>query len=453
MTPPKTLYDELGLTAFADDAAIKSAYRKLARQYHPDLNPANRQAAEARFKAINEAYNTLSTPAKKKAYDEALKVTLHKTHPPGPGQQQQEKPQAQPKPAAPKPPPTGARPNKPETASKASAAGAAQTGPAQKPSGTSGSSATPNQKPEAPDKNKASTQGNGQNATAQPPEPKPEASGRTNQANQANQSSPSLQDVFRAFWQSQPPPPQKRPSGFAPQREHAPSQSAQRGRDISAEITLEDEEAQKGCQKTISIQNGPPCQHCAASGKLNGLVCGKCHGERYVLKPVKLNVKLPAGLTHGAKVRIASQGLPGIAGGATGDLFIVVSLAEHLKKQAAQKTKPTNDHASQTADAKANLNSSYQQAKTQGLDVYANFSIAPHLAVLGGKFTLPAPQGKVEMTIPPLSASGKVFKLKGQGIKEGATCGDLFVKIIITPPEKLSPEAKKLYETLRDLDQ
>ena len=70
MADKRDYYEVLGVDRGADDSTIKSAYRKLAKKYHPDANPDNKEAAEAKFKEVNEAYEVLSNPQKRKMYDQ-----------------------------------------------------------------------------------------------------------------------------------------------------------------------------------------------------------------------------------------------------------------------------------------------------------------------------------------------------------------------------------------------
>ena len=69
MSDKKDYYEVLGVEKNATDEEIKKAYRKMAKKYHPDANPDNKQEAEAKFKEVNEAYETLSDPSKKAQYD------------------------------------------------------------------------------------------------------------------------------------------------------------------------------------------------------------------------------------------------------------------------------------------------------------------------------------------------------------------------------------------------
>ena len=138
----------------------------------------------------------------------------------------------------------------------------------------------------------------------------------------------------------------------------------------------------------------------------------------------RLEVKIPAGVKDGSRVRIAGQGGPGYGGGKSGDLYLVVSVKPH--KLFVRK----------------------------GDDLYVDVSVQLTVAVLGGEAEVPTPKGgKLALKIPPETQNGRVFRLGGQGIphlgKSGR--GDLLARVKVVLPTKLSPQEKELFGQLSQL--
>jgi DnaJ-class molecular chaperone len=178
-----------------------------------------------------------------------------------------------------------------------------------------------------------------------------------------------------------------------------------------------------------------------------------------VLTPTLIEVKLPAGVSHHAKVRIAGQGLVGLFGGASGDLFLLVTILSKSKKiESFQDSQPSQPERSKN-DAKTHSHSAKPGEKTltlqnvahHGLDVHADLSVTIPVGVLGGQVKVLTPSGVVQLSIPALASSGKTLKLKRQGLSQNGQTGDLLITLYLVSPERLSPAEKKLYEALRDL--
>jgi molecular chaperone DnaJ len=170
--------------------------------------------------------------------------------------------------------------------------------------------------------------------------------------------------------------------------------------------------------RTVNIQHAEKCRRCSATGKINGLPCPLCHGNKQHVTERRVEVKLPAGLKTGAKVRIAQDGEPGMAGGEPGDLFLTVRLAKH------------------------------PALKIEGMHVLCDIPVTIPEAVLGATIEVPTLHGNLQMTLPPLTGSGAVLRLKGQGVSLHGTVGDQLVTVRIVAPSRLSPEERSHYEAL-----
>jgi len=165
------------------------------------------------------------------------------------------------------------------------------------------------------------------------------------------------------------------------------------GDDVNTKITISLEEAFLGAKKAIRRPSG---------SKQSG----------------SLNVKIPAGITAGKKIRLAGQGKEGM-GGQAGNLYIEVAIATH---------------AHYTLDNK---------------DIYLDLPIAPWEAALGAKVTVPTLAGKINLTIPANAKSGQKMRLKGRGLPS-KEAGDQFVVLqIITPPAD-TDLAKQLYQQMAE---
>jgi curved DNA-binding protein len=166
-----------------------------------------------------------------------------------------------------------------------------------------------------------------------------------------------------------------------------------KGEDVNAKINVTLEEAYNGTQKTIRRPAG------ASS---NGTI----------------NVKIPAGITSGKKIRLNGQGKAGM-GGKAGDLFLEVTISPHRHYRVEDK------------------------------DVYLDLPITPWEAALGGKVTVPTLAGKINLTIPAGAKSGQKMRLKGRGLP-GKEPGDEFVVLQIMTPEATTDKAKDIYRQMAE---
>ena len=137
----------------------------------------------------------------------------------------------------------------------------------------------------------------------------------------------------------------------------------------------------------------------------------------------QLEVKIPAGVRTGSRVRIAGQGGAGNGGGQQGDLYLLVTVRLH------------------------------PQFERQGDDLLSEIAVPLTTAVLGGTVTVPTLKGRLELKIPPETQNGRIFKLTGQGMPHlGKTGkGDLLAKVNVVLPVKLSPERREIFERLREI--
>lgn len=315
----KDYYNILGVSKTATDKEIKSAYRKLARQYHPDVNPGDTKA-EAKFQDINEAYETLSDTEKRQQYDQFGSNWRN-----------------------------------------------FQGGHGGRPGGGGG-------QPFDFDFSNVDMGG-------------------------------GVGDIFEQMF------------GRGRGRRR-PSQGGHARADV--EVTLE--EAFQGVSKTLTITSQVPCSACGGAGVGRGGVCHICGGSGRRSEDSKLEVKIPAGVTEGAKIRVKGKGEPGQMGGTPGDLYLTVHLRPH------------------------------PDFEVKGRDLYKTAKVDMFTAVLGGKLEVSTLKGKVDLKIPPGTQGGAKFRLSGFGLpgQAGKPPGNLFVEAQISIPEKITEEQRDAFISLSE---
>jgi curved DNA-binding protein len=306
MVKYRDYYETLGVKRNADEKEIKAAYRKLARQFHPDANPGDK-TAEEKFKEISEAYEVLKDPEKRRKYD-----TL------------------------------GA---------------------------------------------------NWKNGVDF--EPQPGFGGFAFDFGNVGAGSP-FSDFFETLFGQHfgAPSNQGGPPNFRGGRQT-------KGQDTEAEIELTIEEVAKGTTRNIHV-SGPTST-----------------------KPKTLQVKIPAGVRTGSKVRVPGEGGVSISGGGAGDLFLKVKIKPH------------------------------PNFTIEGENLISELAITPAQAVLGGEASVMTLDGPVRINIPALSQTGKMLRMRERGLPrlKETTRGDQLVRLKITIPTALTPEEKALYEQLLQLEQ
>jgi len=321
--PGKDYYAILGAGRSASEKEVKQAYRRLARKYHPDVNPGDK-TAEAKFKEINEAYEVLSDPEKRKKYDSY-------------GDQWQYAEQF------------------------------AKAGQGAQWDFSKGGTHTTSDFGDLGD----------------------------------------LGDIFGGIFQ-----------GFGGGAGTARRSARARSMEYPVEVTLE--EAYHGTKRVLQLQAEEPCSVCGGSGRVGRARCSNCGGSGRLLRPKRLEVKIPPGVGDGSKVRIAGQGSQGY-GGAKGDLFLVVKVLPH------------------------------RIFERKGDDLHVEAPVPLATAMLGGEVGVPTLKGNVALKVPPETQNGKVFRLSGQGMPHlnDSSRGDIFAKVKVVLPTKLTQQERKLFEQLR----
>ena len=173
-------------------------------------------------------------------------------------------------------------------------------------------------------------------------------------------------------------------------------------------------------QGFFSIQQ--TCPHCHGSGKIIPDPCTTCNGQGKVKKQKTLEVKIPAGINEGMRIRSAGNGEPGVNGGPSGDLYIEIRIKQH------------------------------DLFERDGDDLHCTMPVSMVTAALGGNIEVPTLGGKAEIELPEGTQHGKTFRLRGKGIKgvRSSYPGDLYCHIAIETPVKLTEHQKKLF---RELDE
>ena len=317
----KDYYSTLGVTKASTEKEIKQAYRKLARKFHPDVNPGDK-AAEAKFKEINEAYEVLGDPAKRKKYDEL-----------GANWRMYEQAQAQ----------GGANP-------------------------FGGFNV-----------NVGGGPGGGFRTMTQ------------EEMEQLFGDSNPFSDFFTTFFGGGGNP-------FGGDRTGRQTRTRQRkGRDVEHEIELSLEEAYNGAMRRVSLS------HDGAQART-------------------VDVRIPAGVGDGSRVRVTGEGEHGAGGGTSGDLYLRIMLIPH----------PVFER--------------------KGRDLYVKVPVQVPTAVLGGEAEVQTISGKpARLKIPPLTQNGQVFRLKGYGmpaVGKATEMGDLYARVEVQLPTQLSIEERAHYEAL-----
>ena len=340
----KDYYRILGVDRNADDKAIKSAYRKLARKHHPDV--AKGAGAADKFKEINEAYEVLSDPEKRRRYDSL-----------GPDWQRY----------------------------------------AQAPTGQPG----------------AGFPGGG-----------------GFRVEYGGGEDGGFSDFFRTIFGDLGV---RMGGGGRGGRQtvdfegledllgRGAGRGHRRGDDVQASVDITLDDAFAGARKSLSLETDEPCPVCHGSGNVDGKPCATCQGRGWQRARRQLEVKIPAGVRTGQRVRVPGEGAG--AAGARGDLYLVVNVAPH------------------------------PLFERKGDDLQLELPITAPEAALGASVEVPTLRGRVSMKVPAGTSSGRTFRLPGYGMPrvKGGGAGDQLVRTKIVIPANLTTEERDLYTQLKTL--
>lgn len=353
----KDFYEVLGIAKGASEDEIKKAYRKLARQHHPDLNKEKPEEAAEKMKELNEAYEILSDAGKRQQYDQF---------------------------------------------------GHAAFDP---------------------------SQGGGQGGFG----------GFGGFGGDAG----GFGDIFDMMFGGAGGGRRRRPNG------------PERGDDLRYDLELTFEEAAFGVNRNIQVTRMETCDTCHGSGAAEGThpeTCPVCHGTGQVQQQVNtpfgrmmnvvacqrcngtgqiitnpcptckgkgrvrktrtLEVKVPAGVDEGARLRMSGEGEGGLRGGPAGDLYVYLHVKDH------------------------------PLFERDGNDVWCEVPLPMVKATLGAEIEVPTLDGKVSLKIPEGTQTGKVFRLKDKGIPRlhGRDRGDQYVRVKVIIPTKLDDKQRELLE-------
>jgi molecular chaperone DnaJ len=167
-----------------------------------------------------------------------------------------------------------------------------------------------------------------------------------------------------------------------------------------------------------------PCGNCGGKGQIIKSPCKKCSGQGRIEREKTIEIKIPAGVDTGSRLRVTGEGEAGANGGPSGDLFIVLHVKEH------------------------------ESFERQGADLYSAVPISFAQAALGAEIKVKTLDGEEELKVPPGTQTGTVFRIKNHGMPNlgGRGKGDLFVAATVVTPKSLTKEQRKLLEQLAEIE-
>ncbi|MGH7231727.1 MAG: DnaJ C-terminal domain-containing protein [Nitrospiraceae bacterium] len=327
-TTERDYYEILGVARTASQDDIKKAFRRLARQYHPDLNAGPRRAeAEKKFKELNTAHEVLSDPETRKKYDQY-------------GHRWQD-------------------------------ADAYEKARQQAGAGTGG----------------------GPGYTAE--------------------EAQDFSNVFESLFGRR-----TRGGGGGGFQGYAQG-FAVSGEDLETTVRLTLREVLSGVTRRIQLSEPVTCKTCGGSGRQRGRFCATCAGTGTQVETRTIDVKIPAGVQDGTRVRVPGKGGPGQNGGKRGDVYLHVQVE------------------------------SDQIFRREGSDIHVSLPVWPWEAALGAEVLAPTLTDPVRVKVPPNSRADGKLRLKGKGMPTAAGGrGDLFFTLQIIMPATLSEDDLKLYHQL-----
>ena len=376
-TSTQDYYGVLGVSRSASQDELRKAYRRLARKHHPDLNPGDK-AAEERFKKVQEAYDVLSDPKKRQMFDQ---FGFYSEHGPQAG------------------------------------AGPQQQGPGMGFGGF--------------DFSDYFSQGGGGG---------PRAQGGGGAGGQ-------FRDLFSQFFSH----------GGHPEEAAQPEP----GSDLEYGLNIDFWKAIRGTQVTVSVTrqevcgtcggNGTAetgaaacpqcggkgtvaqmagamrfnvaCPRCGGSGKLRN-ACPTCHGDGRVSRNETVEVRIPAGVQTGTRLRVAGKGNAGSMGAPPGDLYITVRAESH------------------------------PFFRREGDDIEIRVPVTVSEAGLGAKIEVPTIDGRALLKVPPGTASGQKFRMREKGVLNSRKNkrGDQIVEVVVQPPKVRDERTKEILRELARLN-
>ena len=365
-------YARLGVSRSASPDEIRKAYRRLARKHHPDLNPGDK-AAEERFKRVQEAYDVLSDAKKKQMYDQ---FGFYSEHGPQPG-------------------------------------GGGPQGPGMGFSGF--------------DFSDVFSQAGAEGARG-------DAGG-------------GFRDLFSQF--------------FHRGARQEPRAAPERGSDLEYGLNVDFWQAIRGTQVTLNVSRQESCPACGGSGSSGGTsatcpqcngsgnvsqmagamrfnltcprcdgsgrlrnACASCHGEGRSSQTESVEVRIPAGVQTGTRLRVAGKGNVGTLGAPSGDLYITVRAETHAFFH------------------------------REGDDIEIRVPVTVTEAGLGAKIEVPTLDGRTLLKVPPGTESGQKFRMRERGVFNSRknTRGDQIVEVVVQPPKVRDERTKEILRELAQLN-
>jgi len=394
-TTKKDYYEILGVKKSASADDIRKAFRKLARKYHPDVNPGDK-SAEERFKALSEANDVLSDPKKRKIYDQV-----------------------------------GFYSDNIDPATAEAYARAGGTGGQGFPPGAGGFSG-----------GQTGAGGQGAHFDFGGFDFSDMFEGARGQQRPSGGGG-GFRDIFSGIFGgrgAQPAETEPEPGSDLEYQVNVPFWTAIRGGVMRLNITRQN--TCGNCHGSGFIESPGKCPECGGSGQItqtggrmkfnvtcprchgtgkNLSACPVCHGEGTVAATEPLEVRIKAGTRDGQRIRIPGKGNAGVHGGSTGDLYVIIRTGDH------------------------------PVFRRDGDDIYITVPVSVSEAALGSKIEVPTIDGRAQLKIPPGTQSGQKLRLREKGVpsatKDGAR-GDEIVEIKISVP---MPRDEKTKELLREL--